>query len=73
MVAKRYGKGSTIVTSNLPFGQRNQTFAGDVTLTAALLDPLGRACPLQGQSPYGMGYKKVNCRPGVGVSRFEFR
>jgi hypothetical protein len=74
MVAKRYGKGSTIVTSNLPFGQRNQTFAGDVTLTAALLDPLGRACPLQGQIPTGWGTKKsIADRASGGVSRFEFR
>ena len=28
------------MTSNLPFGQWDQTFAGDATLTAALLDRL---------------------------------
>jgi DNA replication protein DnaC len=40
VVAKRYEKGSLIVTSNLPFGQWDQAFAGDQTLTAALLDRL---------------------------------
>jgi DNA replication protein DnaC len=40
VIAKRYEKGSVIVTSNLPFGQWDQTFAGDQTLTAALLDRL---------------------------------
>lgn len=40
VIAKRYEKGSVIMTSNLPFGQWDQTFAGDQTLTAALLDRL---------------------------------
>jgi DNA replication protein DnaC len=40
VVAKRYENGSLIVTSNLPFGQWDQAFAGDQTLTAALLDRL---------------------------------
>jgi len=40
VIAKRYEKGSLIVTSNLPFGQWDQTFANDPTLTAALLDRL---------------------------------
>lgn len=40
VIAKRYEKGSVIVTSNLSFGQWDQTFAGDQTLTAALLDRL---------------------------------
>jgi DNA replication protein DnaC len=40
VIAKRYEKGSIIVTSNLPFGQWDQTFCGDATLTAALLDRL---------------------------------
>jgi DNA replication protein DnaC len=29
-----------VLTSNLPFGQWDQAFAGDTTLTAALLDRL---------------------------------
>jgi DNA replication protein DnaC len=53
VIAKRYEKGSTIVTSNLPFGQWDQTFAGDATLTAALLDRLlhhAHIVPIQGES-----------------------
>ena len=37
IIAKRYEMGSLILTSNLPFGQWDQTFADDATLTAALL------------------------------------
>jgi len=38
VIAKRYEKGSVILTSNLPFGQWGQTFANDTALTSALLD-----------------------------------
>lgn len=38
VVAKRYEKGSMILTSNLPFGQWGQTFANDIALTSAMLD-----------------------------------
>ena len=37
VIAARYERGSLIVTSNLPFGQGDTTFAQDATLTAALL------------------------------------
>lgn len=40
VIAKRYEKGSVIVTSNLPFSQWSNAFADDTTLTAALLDRL---------------------------------
>lgn len=40
VIAKRYEKGSIIVTSNLPFSQWSKAFADDTTLTAALLDRL---------------------------------
>lgn len=40
VVAKRYEKGSIVLTSNLPFGQWASAFADDQTLTAALLDRL---------------------------------
>lgn len=40
VVAKRYERGAVIVTSNLSFGAWDQTFAGDVGLTAAMLDRL---------------------------------
>lgn len=38
VVAKRYEKGSLILTSNLTFGSWDQAFAGDAVLTAAMLD-----------------------------------
>lgn len=40
VVAQRYEKGSVILTSNLPFGQWDKTFADDAALTAAMLDRL---------------------------------
>jgi len=53
VIAARYEKGSLIVTSNLPFGQWDSTFAQDATLTAALLDRLlhhARIVPIAGES-----------------------
>ena len=38
MVAGRYERGSTILTSNLTFGSWDQAFAGESVLTAAMLD-----------------------------------
>jgi len=40
VVAKRYERGSIILTSNLAFAQWSSAFADDKTLTAALLDRL---------------------------------
>jgi DNA replication protein DnaC len=40
VIAKRYERGSLILTSNLPFTQWAATFADDQTLTAAMLDRL---------------------------------
>jgi DNA replication protein DnaC len=40
VVAKRYERGSMILTSNLAFTQWARTFADDQTLTAAMLDRL---------------------------------
>ena len=40
VVAKRYERGAMVLTSNLPPTQWANTFAGDATLTAALLDRL---------------------------------
>ena len=40
IIAKRYENGSIVMTSNLNFGQWDQTLADDKTLTAALLDRL---------------------------------
>ena len=38
VVARRYEKGSMILTSNLAFGSWDEAFAGDTVLTAAMLD-----------------------------------
>lgn len=38
VVANRYEKGSIILTSNLSFGQWDDTFAGNTALTSAMLD-----------------------------------
>ena len=38
VAAKRYEKGSMILTSNLAFGSWDEAFAGDAMLTAAMLD-----------------------------------
>jgi len=40
VVAKRYERGSILLTSNLPFPQWAAAFADDATLTAAMLDRL---------------------------------
>ena len=40
VIAKRYERGSVIVTSNLPFSQWSGVFANDTTRVAALLDRL---------------------------------
>lgn len=53
VVAKRYEKGSLILTSNLNFGQWGQAFAHDTALTAAMLDRLlhhAQVVKIQGDS-----------------------
>ncbi len=40
VIAKKYEKGSIILTSNLPFSQWPNAFADDQTVTAAMLDRL---------------------------------
>lgn len=53
VVAKRYERGSILLTSNLPFGQWHHAFAQDTTLTAALLDRLlhhSHLIQIQGES-----------------------
>ena len=53
VIAALYEKGSLIVTSNLPFGQWDTTFAQDATLIAALLDRLlhhAHIVPIAGES-----------------------
>lgn len=53
VVAKRYEKGAMILNSNLTFGLRDQAFAGDQVLTAAVLDRLlhhSTVVAIQGES-----------------------
>jgi DNA replication protein DnaC len=38
VIVKRYEKGSIILTSNLSFGQWDETFAGNTALTSTMLD-----------------------------------
>jgi DNA replication protein DnaC len=40
VIAQRYERGSVVITSNLPFAQWDTAFAGDATMTAAMLDRL---------------------------------
>jgi DNA replication protein DnaC len=44
VIARRYEKGSLILTSNLSFGQWGETFADNTALTAAMLDRLLHHC-----------------------------
>ena len=53
VIAKRYEKGSVVLTSNLTFGQWDQTLAGDAVLAAAMLDRLlhhSHVVHIQGES-----------------------
>jgi DNA replication protein DnaC len=53
VIAALYEKSSLVVTSNPTFGQWDTTFAGDTTLTAALLDRLlhhAHVVPIAGKS-----------------------
>lgn len=40
VIAQRYERGSILITSNVAFAQWDLTFAGDATMTAAMLDRL---------------------------------
>lgn len=67
VVAKRYERGSMIMTSNLPFAQWATAFADDQTLTAALLDRLlhhGHIVQITGES-YRLREKR-RAGPGTG-------
>lgn len=46
VVAKRYERGSMILTSNLPFTQWATVLADDQTLTAAMPDRLPHQAPI---------------------------
>ncbi|WWC03582.1 IS21-like element helper ATPase IstB [Citrobacter portucalensis] len=69
VVAKRYEKGAMILTSNLPFSQWADAFAGDTTpdsrdagsaaAPCPYPDPERRKLPLEGQEEGGSGQEKI--------------
>lgn len=74
-IAQRYEKGSVIITSNLPFAQWDSTFAGDATMTAAMLDRLlhhahvamisGESYRLRERRKAGIGLPKRKADPAA--------
>ncbi len=53
LISKRYEKGSTIITTNLPFEQWGNIFGGDEVIASAILDRFLHYChiiPIQGNS-----------------------
>jgi DNA replication protein DnaC len=76
VIAKRYERGSVIITSNLPFTQWDTAFAGDATLTAAMLDRLlhhahvamvsGDSYRLKERRKAGIGLPSTSTDMGVG-------
>lgn len=69
VVAKRYEKGSMLLTSNLPFSQWASAFANDTTLTAAMLDRLLHHChivQINGESYRLKDKRKIGIAPVVG-------
>nr|ELR5108839.1 IS21-like element helper ATPase IstB [Providencia rettgeri] len=68
VIAKRYEKGSTLLTSNLPFSQWASAFAHDTTLTAAMLDRLLHHChviQISGESYRLKDKRKIGIAPIV--------
>ena len=66
VIAKRYERGSLILTSNLPFTQWATTFADDQTLTAAMLDRLlhhAHIVQIQGESYRLKNKRKAGTNP----------
>lgn len=69
VVAKRYERGSTLLTCNLPFSQWAGAFANDTTLTAAMLDRLLHHChviQISGESYRLKDKKKIGIAPILG-------
>jgi DNA replication protein DnaC len=53
LISKRYEKGSTIITTNLPFEQWGNVFGQDEVIASAILDRFLHYChiiPIQGNS-----------------------
>lgn len=74
VIAARYERASLIVTSNLPFGQWDGTFAQDATLTAALLDRLlhhAHIVPIAGQSYRLKHQRKAGMVQGAADTRVQ--
>jgi len=76
VIAQRYERGSVVITSNLPFAQWDTTFAGDATMTAAMLDRLlhhahvgmisGDSYRLRERRKAGIGLPGSKQKPKVG-------
>lgn len=76
VIAQRYERGSVVITSNLPLAQWDTTFAGDATMTAAMLDRLlhhahvamitGDSYRLRERKRAGIKLPKTNSEPEVG-------
>ena len=69
VVAKRYEKGTMILTSNLPFPQWATAFADDTTLTSAMLDRLLHHAHIVSMS--GESYRLKDKRKAGQTSRRE--
>jgi DNA replication protein DnaC len=75
-IAQRYERGSVLITSNLPFAQWDTTFAGDATMTAAMLDRLlhhahvamitGDSYRLRERRKAGIALPPAKAKPKVG-------
>ena len=68
VIAKRYERGSLILTSNLPFTQWATAFADDQTLTAAMLDRLlhhAHIVQISGESYRLKDKRKVGIAPSA--------
>ncbi|QNT58641.1 istB-like ATP binding family protein [Neisseria musculi] len=68
VAAKRYGRGSMILTADLPFSRRAGAFANDTALTAAMSDRLLRHCHvvrISGESYRLKDKKKIGIAPVI--------
>lgn len=63
VVAKRYERGSMILTSNLTFGSWDQAFAGETVLTAAMLDRTSCTTPPSSRSRARATASRTSARP----------
>lgn len=76
VIAHRYERGSIVITSNLQFAQWDSTFAGDATMTAAMLDRLlhhahvvmisGDSYRLRERRKAGINLPSAKSKPKVG-------